>query len=50
MHFFRLKWEVIKAMQLFLEHILLKNPDVPAAYLYRLQLVNLYTLTSYIII
>ncbi len=36
----RLKWEVIKVLQIFLEHVLLKNPfEKSVAYLIRLRLV-----------
>ena len=37
----RLKWEVIRTMQLFLEHVLLKHEfENSVAYLIRLQLVS----------
>ncbi len=37
----RIKWHVIKGLQLFLEHILLNHPQIPVYYLRRLQLVSI---------
>ena len=38
--YFRLKWQLIRAMQMFLEHVLLKHSEVPVTYARRLELVS----------
>ncbi len=50
----RLKWEVIQALQIFCEHVLLKHQkEIPISFLYRLHLVSfdvLYTVSTIIIL
>lgn len=37
---YRLKWDVFRALQLFVEHVVLNHPAMPFPYFRRLQLVN----------
>ena len=36
----RVKWQLIQAMQMLLEHVMLKHPKVPVTYARRLELVS----------
>ena len=42
--YYRVRWDRYRALQLFIEHIVLNHPMMPIAYLRRLQLVSKYIL------